>query len=113
MLSSSTRNFFTFIPQNASWTFSHFLIVGGYPLRVQHVGAEKSNVYFRHRGYFFNIPFPRLHQSDFVRTRVMKRLGGIYLDEDAYVVRDVVSLRQAGFRNVVGKQTDSMIACVT
>jgi hypothetical protein len=51
------------------------------------------------------------HQSDFVRTRVMKRLGGIYLDEDAYVIRDVVALRQAGFRNVVGKQTDSMIAC--
>ena len=44
------------------------------------------------------------NKSDFVRTRVMKRWGGIYLDEDIYLLKDLSVLRHAGFQNVVGRQ---------
>jgi Glycosyltransferase sugar-binding region containing DXD motif len=42
-------------------------------------------------------------KSDFLRTRVMKRWGGIYLDDDSYVLKDVAALRKAGYENVVGR----------
>ena len=44
------------------------------------------------------------NQSDFVRTVVLSDLGGIYLDEDSYVLRDLSPFRAAGFDNVVGMQ---------
>ena len=53
------------------------------------------------------------HKSDFIRTQVMKKYGGIYLDEDSYVLRDFASLRRAGFRNVVGRQKDGQIGSAT
>src|SRR5205814_1162878 len=42
------------------------------------------------------------HKADFLRTRVMKKWGGIYLDQDAYVIRDLAPLRYTGFQLVVG-----------
>jgi hypothetical protein len=51
------------------------------------------------------------NQSDFVRTRVMEKWGGIYLDEDAYIIKNLGSLRRAGYRNVVGRQYLGAIAC--
>jgi hypothetical protein len=51
------------------------------------------------------------NQSDFVRTRVMQKWGGIYLDEDAYIIKDLGVLRRAGYRNVVGRQYLGSIAC--
>jgi mannosyltransferase OCH1-like enzyme len=51
------------------------------------------------------------HKSDFIRTMVMKKYGGIYLDEDSYVLKDFAPLRRAGFRNVVGRQHDKQIGC--
>ena len=44
------------------------------------------------------------NQSDFVRTVVLGELGGIYLDDDSYVLRDLAPLRTVGFDNVVGRQ---------
>jgi hypothetical protein len=44
------------------------------------------------------------HRADFMRTRVLKRMGGIYLDEDIYILKDLTPLRLAGFHNVVGRQ---------
>ena len=43
----------------------------------------------------------------------MRRWGGIYLDTDAYVIRDLGPLRKAGFKNVVGRQIDKKVACGT
>ena len=44
------------------------------------------------------------NQSDFVRTKVLSELGGIYLDDDSYVLRDLKPLRETGFKNIVGFQ---------
>jgi hypothetical protein len=52
-------------------------------------------------------------KSDFLRTRVMRKWGGIYLDIDAYVIRDLSPLRKAGYKNVVGRQVDKKVACGT
>src|SRR5579859_2755539 len=52
-------------------------------------------------------------KSDFLRTRVMRKWGGVYLDSDAYVIRDLGPLRKAGFKNVVGRQIDKKVACGT
>ena len=44
------------------------------------------------------------HQADFVRTGVLKKMGGIYMDEDIYLLKDLSELRFAGFNNVVGRE---------
>ena len=49
------------------------------------------------------------HQSDFVRTEVLSNFGGVYLDDDAYVLRDLKRFRYAGFENVVGQQLNGQI----
>ena len=49
------------------------------------------------------------NQSDFVRTSVLVKYGGIYLDEDVYILRDLKSLRQVGFENIVGLQGSTEI----
>lgn len=51
------------------------------------------------------------NHSDFVRTRVMKKWGGIYMDEDVYLLKDLASLRRTGFQNVVGRQSGGDICC--
>ena len=43
-------------------------------------------------------------QSDFVRTGVLKKFGGVYLDIDAYILRDLRPLRHLGFEVVTGRQ---------
>jgi len=49
------------------------------------------------------------HQSDFIRTEQMKKYGGIYLDDDAYVLQDLKPFRKLGYENIVGKQADGKI----
>ena len=49
------------------------------------------------------------NQSDFVRTTILKEFGGIYLDDDSYVLRDLKPLRRLGFENVVGWQENGQI----
>lgn len=44
------------------------------------------------------------NQSDFVRTVILGEMGGIYLDDDSYVLRDLKPLRSIGFDNIVGQQ---------
>lgn len=56
------------------------------------------------------IRFPE-NRSDFVRTRIMHEHGGIYLDFDAYILRDVHALRKSGFATVVGRQMDGRVGC--
>ena len=49
------------------------------------------------------------NQSDFVRTDVLEQYGGIYLDDDAYVLRDLAPLRNLPFQNIVGRQGGGQI----
>ena len=49
------------------------------------------------------------NQSDFVRTGILSEFGGIYLDADAYVLRDLAPLRRMGFQNVVGNQLNGQV----
>lgn len=49
------------------------------------------------------------NQSDFVRTVVLGEMGGVYLDEDSYVLRDLKRLRSMGFENVLGAQSNDQI----
>lgn len=49
------------------------------------------------------------NQSDFVRTEVLRKYGGIYLDDDAYVLRDLKPLRSLAFENIVGRQANAQI----
>ena len=48
-------------------------------------------------------------QSDFVRTDVLEQYGGIYLDDDAYVLRDLAPLRNLAYQNIVGRQGGGQI----
>ncbi|PWN24373.1 hypothetical protein BDZ90DRAFT_228849 [Jaminaea rosea] len=50
------------------------------------------------------------HRSDFVRTVVMARMGGVYLDDDAWVLRDLTPLRRSGFDNVFSLDDGARIA---
>lgn len=49
------------------------------------------------------------HRADFVRTKMLKKHGGIYLDDDAYVLRDMSPLRHMGFDNVLGLQANDEV----
>ena len=49
------------------------------------------------------------NQSDFIRTSVLVEHGGIYLDDDVSILRDLKPLRQMGFENVIGFQGGSAI----
>ena len=49
------------------------------------------------------------NQSDFVRTDVLEQYGGIYLDDDAYVLRDLAPLRNLPYQNIVGRQGGGQI----
>jgi hypothetical protein len=49
------------------------------------------------------------HRADFIRTRVMKAYGGVYIDEDIYILKDLRVLRHAGFHNVVGMQLNEVL----
>ena len=56
------------------------------------------------------VPIDKLpNQSDFVRTGVLEKFGGIYLDTDSHVLRDLDPLRRTGFENVVGQQANAQI----
>lgn len=44
------------------------------------------------------------HKSDFVRAKVVYEHGGMYLDWDVYALRDVKTLRESGYANVLGRQ---------
>ena len=49
------------------------------------------------------------NQSDFIRTDVLEQYGGIYLDDDAYVLRDLAPLRYLPYQNIVGRQGGGQI----
>ena len=49
------------------------------------------------------------HKSDFIRTDILKRYGGIYLDDDSYVLRDLHPLRSIGFENILGIQDNGQL----
>lgn len=44
------------------------------------------------------------NRADFIRTRVVQKMGGIYIDEDIYLIKNLTNLRRAGFHSVVGRQ---------
>ena len=49
------------------------------------------------------------NMSDFIRTQALIMHGGVFLDEDSYVLRDLKPLRRIGFENVVGRQAGGKI----
>lgn len=49
------------------------------------------------------------HRADFLRTKMLKEHGGLYLDHDVYVLKDMSPLRHMGFENVVGMQKNNEI----
>lgn len=49
------------------------------------------------------------HQSDFVRVRAVRELGGVYIDWDVHALRDVRVLRESGFRAVAGRQLGGQV----
>jgi hypothetical protein len=44
------------------------------------------------------------HKSDFVRIDELYRTGGVYMDLDVLPLRDIKSLRNSGYKSVVGRQ---------
>ncbi|PWN24640.1 hypothetical protein BDZ90DRAFT_234912 [Jaminaea rosea] len=44
------------------------------------------------------------HSSDFIRTEVMAEHGGVYLDSDSFLLRDLEPLRTSGYKMIVGRQ---------
>lgn len=44
------------------------------------------------------------HRSDFVRADILQKFGGIYLDDDVYLLRELHTLRHIGYENIVGRQ---------
>ncbi|KAF4591939.1 glycosyl transferase [Ophiocordyceps camponoti-floridani] len=49
------------------------------------------------------------HRSDFVRVQAVRHLGGVYLDFDAHVLRDIRPLLRAGFDAVAGREADDLL----
>ncbi|KAI3390249.1 hypothetical protein diail_11040, partial [Diaporthe ilicicola] len=49
------------------------------------------------------------HKSDFVRLDQLVRHGGIYLDWDVLILKPLSPLLNAGFKAVVGRQSDATI----
>ncbi|KAF6224288.1 hypothetical protein HO133_010863 [Letharia lupina] len=49
------------------------------------------------------------NMSDFVRTDALVKYGGIFLNEDSYVLRDLKPLRGTGFENFIGRQMNGQI----
>lgn len=49
------------------------------------------------------------NQSDFIRTDVLRTHGGIYLDDDSYVLRDLRPFRHMGFEMVTGRQSNGQL----
>ena len=49
------------------------------------------------------------NQSDFVRTDVLRKFGGVYLDDDVYILRDLQHLRHLGFEIVTGRQMNGQL----
>jgi hypothetical protein len=84
------------------------------PNRWTRVIANLPRVVFNHETApgrtAAGIPIDNLSdQVDFIRTSVMKRWGGVYLDGDAYILKDLAALRYSGFQNVLGKRADGLI----
>ena len=48
------------------------------------------------------------HKSDFVRMAVINEWGGTYMDTDVFTIRDNKPLREAGFRNLAGRQANGL-----
>ncbi|CAI0650790.1 unnamed protein product [Colletotrichum noveboracense] len=46
------------------------------------------------------------HISDFMRVKAVHEYGGVYIDFDVQVLRDVAALRKSGFTAVGGRQID-------
>lgn len=44
------------------------------------------------------------HKTDFGRIDVLEKYGGIYLDDDSYIIQPFHHFLKLGFENVVGKQ---------
>jgi hypothetical protein len=49
------------------------------------------------------------NRADFIRTRVVQKMGGIYIDEDIYLIKNLTGLRRSGFQSVVGRQQGGQV----
>ncbi|PFH61159.1 hypothetical protein XA68_18042 [Ophiocordyceps unilateralis] len=66
------------------------------------------NVTTREGGHDQVIRFAE-HKSDFVRVEAARELGGLYIDFDVFVLRDLQPLRNAGFGAVVGREVTDQV----
>ncbi|PHH83867.1 hypothetical protein CDD83_2900 [Cordyceps sp. RAO-2017] len=44
------------------------------------------------------------HRSDFARVGAVQKFGGLYIDFDAFVLRDIKALRESGFNTIGGRE---------
>lgn len=49
------------------------------------------------------------HKSDFVRVAAVSEIGGVYMDLDAFALKDVRPLRESGFAAVTGREATKNI----
>ncbi|KAK4691528.1 hypothetical protein P7C71_g5494, partial [Lecanoromycetidae sp. Uapishka_2] len=49
------------------------------------------------------------HKTDFARIDVLVKYGGLYLDDDSYIIQPIHHFRKLGFENVVGMQLGGAI----
>ncbi|KAM0329898.1 hypothetical protein ACHAQA_004063 [Verticillium albo-atrum] len=49
------------------------------------------------------------HKSDFVRVKAVHEFGGVYIDWDVHVLRDIRILRESGFKAIAGRELGGMI----
>ncbi|PHH84450.1 hypothetical protein CDD83_1928 [Cordyceps sp. RAO-2017] len=49
------------------------------------------------------------HKSDFIRVQVLRQFGGLYLDLDVFVIRDLRPLMASGFQSVSGREVGGLM----
>lgn len=49
------------------------------------------------------------HKSDFARVPAVRDLGGLYLDFDVFLLRDMTALRESGFDFFTGREPSGMV----
>lgn len=58
-----------------------------------------------------NIPIVHnANKSDFVRSAVLRKWGGMYMDLDSVLLRNLEPLQRAGFKAVLGEQSNGWLA---
>ncbi|KAF4589234.1 glycosyl transferase [Ophiocordyceps camponoti-floridani] len=82
------------------------LLLGLPGLRVRHVSSPNATGPEERGGKPLRYAE---HRSDFVRVAAAREFGGLYIDFDVFVLRDLRPLREAGFGAVVGREVTDQV----